>query len=292
MNAGFDLGTGKKPKADSKPYVNSEVALKWYKSAAENGHMHAQYRAGLIIWDAKEYGSILRRQDPYLDEKEKEQRKKRADNSTLWYGKAAKDGFAPAQVAMGIYCEEYTDSLSAKRWFEKAAVQEDPDGMFCLAWLFYNGKVLGHGIEKDLKQADEWFKKAALAGQLDARVPFIWKALKGDNEAYRFLMSLPGFDDFEYEVGLLYYGHDYRYRKLELKENIGKAIKYLKISAEQRNNPDAQYWVGYIHEHEKANTLYNLTGIPQLNSKNEARKYYEMAAMQGHDAAMRALKRF
>lgn len=41
LSTGFDPGSRKTPKDNSKPHVDSDIALKWYQSAAENGHVLA-----------------------------------------------------------------------------------------------------------------------------------------------------------------------------------------------------------------------------------------------------------
>lgn len=296
IDARFQLGRIYDPEIDSKEKEKSgfkdkidiRTARKWYESAGKNGHMIAQYRAGVLHWNAKKYGSLVARKTQY-DIEHPEVNKPSVSKS--WYLRAAESGYVPAQTATGICCEELGQSLIAKKYFEKAAEQGDSVGMFCLGHMYYNGKTFGRGIEKDLEKAYVWFEKAALAGYLDARVPFIWKAIKGDKSSYNFLMSLPGFDDFEYEVGMLYYDGCYHYKVLGLHKSISKAIQYLKKSAEQGNNPKAQYQLGYIYEKGKHNeNIRDIVNLDTRGNLKKARKYYEMAAAQGHDAARRALR--
>lgn len=106
------------------------------------------------------------------------------------------------------------------------------------------------------------------------------------------MMSLPGFDDFEYEIGMLYYDGHYHYNVLGLRKNINKAIRHLKKSAEQGNNPKAQYQLGYIYEKGKhSEDICDVVGLDPRGNLKKARKHYEMAAAQGHDDALRGLKR-
>ena len=66
-----------------------------------------------------------------------------------------------AQNLLGIF---YLDGTGVQQnysqalyWFEKAAIQNDPDAQYNLGRLYYEGK----GVPQDYAQAHYWLKKAA-----------------------------------------------------------------------------------------------------------------------------------
>ena len=81
-----------------------------------------------------------------------------------WYGKAAEQGYAPAQNELGgCYYYGYggeRDFKKAVEWVERAAEQEFAAAQFNLGVCYRNGE----GVEKDFAKAAEWFAKAAEHG--------------------------------------------------------------------------------------------------------------------------------
>ena len=87
-----------------------------------------------------------------------------ADKGQFLIRTAAEEGFAPAQVVLGRAVEaepeKTRDLAEARSWYEKAAAQEDPDGLLALAHFFDQG-IAG---ARDPVQAFDAFRRAARAG--------------------------------------------------------------------------------------------------------------------------------
>ena len=85
-----------------------------------------------------------------------------------WFRKAAEQGAARAQFALGdcYYKGEgiEQDEKEAVKWYRKAADQGLADAQYNLGVCYYDGK----GVEEDKKEAVKWFGKAADQGDADA----------------------------------------------------------------------------------------------------------------------------
>jgi len=79
-----------------------------------------------------------------------------------WLGKAAAQGHARAQFHMGNLTE---DKVKSAEWYEKAAEQGDVDAQYELGLLYYNGE----GVPKDEIKAGQWFNKAGEQGHEKAK---------------------------------------------------------------------------------------------------------------------------
>ncbi len=145
---------GKDPLAVDIIWGNGEFrhydeAVKWYKKAAESGHLKAQYRLG-YMYSVGEGVS----QDFY--------------ESGKWYKKAAEQGDSEAQYSLGLLylyggVEKYRSE--AVIWLQKAAKQGHLDAQYQLGRIY----ATGDGVEKDDEKAVKWLQKAADQGHADAR---------------------------------------------------------------------------------------------------------------------------
>jgi TPR repeat protein len=77
-------------------------------------------------------------------------------------GKAAEQGYARAQFHMGLFAE---DNAKSAEWYEKAAEQGDADAQYELGLLYFTGE----GVPKDRNKAGQWFKKAGDQGNEKAK---------------------------------------------------------------------------------------------------------------------------
>jgi tetratricopeptide (TPR) repeat protein len=81
----------------------------------------------------------------------------------------AKEGDAIAETDIGkMYVEGRgvaEDFAEAKRWFEKAAAQNQPDGLYNLGLMYADGE----GVPQDYAEAIKWYRLAADRGQADAQ---------------------------------------------------------------------------------------------------------------------------
>ena len=120
-------------------------AAKFYLSAAEKGHIAAQYNLAYLY----EHGLGV----PH-DFKQ----------AAAWYRKAALQGDAEAQNNLGVLYATgrgvpQRDS-DAVHWYRLAAEQTDPEGMSNLGMMYLQGR----GMKRDLIEAFKWIRQAAENG--------------------------------------------------------------------------------------------------------------------------------
>ena len=117
-------------------------AARWYRKAAERGHMYAQYNLAFCY----DRGLGV----PALPVE-----------AAKWYKKAAEQGHAPSQCSIGLCYETgggvIKDLTEAVGWYKKAAEQGYAAAQCNLGYCFKNGI----GIKQDEEIAFEWFLKAA-----------------------------------------------------------------------------------------------------------------------------------
>lgn len=127
-----------------------ELALKWYRLAAEQGHAGAQFNLGAMYQFEEgvpqDYEEALK-----------------------WYRLSAEQEDAYAQVNLGaMYCNGegvLQDYQEAVRWFRKAADQGDADGQFNLGVMYDNGT----GVRQRKAQAIKLYRLAAAQGHAEAQ---------------------------------------------------------------------------------------------------------------------------
>mgnify|MGYP006343379143 CR=1 FL=1 len=128
---------------------NYAEAAKWYRKAAEQGNVAAQYNLGVC------YKIGLGVQQDYAE-------------AVKWYRKAAEQGLADAQYNLG-YCYEAGQGVSqdyaeAVKWYRKAAEQGHARAQYSLGVCYVNGR----GVQQDYAEAVKWFRKAAEQGLEEA----------------------------------------------------------------------------------------------------------------------------
>jgi TPR repeat protein len=129
---------------------DSVEAASWYRKAAEQGYAQAQYIFGLMsasgIGVAEDYAQAV-----------------------FWYRKAAEQGHAQAQYQFGVML--YTgsgvavDDVQAVSWYRKAAEQGHAQAQYALGVIF----EYGFGAAEDDVQAVSWYRKAAEQGHTRAQ---------------------------------------------------------------------------------------------------------------------------
>jgi TPR repeat protein len=87
----------------------------------------------------------------------------------FWYRKAAEQGDAVAQDALGDLYDSgrgvRRDYAQAALWYRKAAEQGDADAQDSLGYLYHKGQ----GVPQDDAQAATWSRKAAEQGDAEAQ---------------------------------------------------------------------------------------------------------------------------
>jgi TPR repeat protein len=125
-------------------------ALERYRSASDAGQLEAK-----VNWARCVELGIGGKPDP-----------EKAD--FLWQ-QAAEAGFPSAQSRLGIMelngIRRPRNETAAREWFEKAALQADPDALYRMSHCYQNG---WGGAPKDTVKAVEYTLKAANGGNLDA----------------------------------------------------------------------------------------------------------------------------
>jgi TPR repeat protein len=122
--------------------ADAAEAVKWYRSAAAQGHARAQAGLGFMLHTG-------RGADPDLAE------------AIQWYRKAAAQGRATAQFNLGkIHLDGEgvdVDEGEALRWFQMAANQDYPAALISLARMYEEGRA----VERDPARAFKLTKRAA-----------------------------------------------------------------------------------------------------------------------------------
>ncbi len=141
-------------------YSDDEKAVYWYKKAANQGDVIAQYNLG-YAYDNGEGVSKSEQQAVY------------------WYKKAANQGDIDAQNNLG-YAYQNGEGVSqnyekARYWYEKAANQGHVAAQFGLGIIYR----LGEGVSQNYEKAKYWYEKAANQGHKDAQYSLGVRYAKG-----------------------------------------------------------------------------------------------------------------
>ena len=138
--AQFCLGQHHAERSDVIP--EHKEAVKWYRMAAQQGHVEAQFSLGGLYeggyGDARDY-----------------------EEAAKWYRMAGSDGHVQAQFDLGLLYEEGRLGSARKyeqaaNWYRKAALEGDWQAQFQLGKLFAEG----NGVEQDEVQALMWCELA------------------------------------------------------------------------------------------------------------------------------------
>lgn len=132
-----------------KEYLNQEEekeeellkeSLKYYKIAARNQHVEAQYK----LFEIYSNGEIIEKDN---------------QEAIKWLKESAEQGYAEAQNDLGIYCRD--ESKFGKKlafgWFEKAARQGYAEAQTNVGECYKEGL----GVERNTQRAFYWFNEAA-----------------------------------------------------------------------------------------------------------------------------------
>ncbi|CAK0751144.1 conserved hypothetical protein [Gammaproteobacteria bacterium] len=125
-------------------------AAKWYRLAAEQGHINAQCRLG----DLYANGWGVARDDA---------------EAAVWYQRAAGQGDADGQFNLGVlYANGWgvaRNDAEAVKWFQKAAEQGDVNAQFNLGDIYARGL----GVTRDDSEAVSWYRMAAEQGDASSQ---------------------------------------------------------------------------------------------------------------------------
>ena len=128
---------------------NNKEAVKWYRSAADQGYASAQYSLGRMYDDG---------QGVETDDVE----------AVKWYRLAADQEYAAAQNMLGLHYDTgdgvELDDAEAVKFYQLAADQNYPSAQYNLGLMY----EYGEGVESDEKEACRWTRSAADLGHAEA----------------------------------------------------------------------------------------------------------------------------
>lgn len=243
--------------------MNSSGAVKWFRKAAEQGHVGAQSRLGYYY--EKGVGA-----DKDLPE------------AVKWYRKAAEQGNAKAQFDLGkCYSNGIgltKDATEAVKWYRKAAEQGNADAQCNLGYCYNKGE----GILEDKFEAVNWYRKAAEQGDAQAQnnLGCCYRDGEGVAQDYKeavkwfFKGAENGNSTAQCNLGWCYING------MGIAEDKGQAAGWFSMAA-KRGDAVAQFNLGRCYEQGE--------GVAKNESK--AVTWYRKAADQGNEYAIEALKR-
>jgi TPR repeat protein len=155
-------------------------SARWLRKAAEQGYADAQYNLGVLYYEGENQGvpqddtqapfwrRKIRAWRAYINSVDFHNSEHwRYTQAALWFRKAADQGDAEAQDALGdLYDSDQgglQDYEQAAFWYRKAADQGYADAQWSLGGLYLDGQ----GVPRDYAEAYFWYDLAA-AGEQDA----------------------------------------------------------------------------------------------------------------------------
>jgi TPR repeat protein len=226
--------------------------VKWYRKAAEQGDVQAQYDLGKryheglgVAKDDNEAIKWLRKAGEGENGKGQDLLNTiEANVEDVWVRSAAEQGDAKAQFKLG---QRYhhgwgvaRSEAEAEKWFRKAAEQGDVEALWFLGWKYEHGR----GVARNRAEAVKWYRKAAEQGDAKAQCRLGEKYHKGRDVA----------------------------------QDDGEAVKWYRKAAEQ-GDEKGQYRFGLM--------VLEGRGVPQ--SYDEAERWLRKSAIQGNSMAQSML---
>ena len=199
---------------------NLTNAISYYTIAAERDWDYARSRLGdIYCWEIKDYAQAEK-----------------------WYRKAAEQGNAHAQFALGQMYDVGNgvpkDSAEAIKWYRKAAEQNNALSQFALGQIYYKS----FGVPKDTVEALKWFRKAAEQGDASAQCLLGWIYEMGDGvskdsvEAFKWYRKAAEQGDTEAQNNL---GGMYC-EGVGVRQDYAEAYKWYNVAAAQGANHAAR----------------------------------------------------
>lgn len=131
---------------------SDELAVSYYRKAAEQGNAAGQYLLDLIYEDSIVINN---------NEKALAWYRQTTEHAVACYHKAAEQGSSIAKYLLGwVYKNGIgveKDNAEAAFWYLQAAEQNSPAAQFKLGEMYHNG----WGVERNDEQAVTWYRKAA-----------------------------------------------------------------------------------------------------------------------------------
>lgn len=179
---------------------NNLEAMKYFKKAAEQGHVDAQYQLGKMYeYDVEipaEQEAMESRGVYTINEDSGMENSQNAKNFLVAMGKLMRD-FHQNQAA-------------AVKWYKKAASQGHADAQYKVGMNYALGSG---GLNEDYNKAAKWWKKAAKQGQASAQYELGGMYYIGEGVSQNYHEALKLFDKAaeqgipmaNYKLGVMYY---------------------------------------------------------------------------------------
>jgi TPR repeat protein len=234
-----------------------EISIEQLKVKAEQGNAVAQDKLSEMYYNDQDY-----------------------TKSFEWGIKAAKQGYANAQVNIGYLYDEgigvKQDYTKAMEWYLKAAEQ----GVAMAQCYLGNMYGDGNGVKQDYAKAMEWYRKAAEQGNTIAQynVGYYYYEGLGVKQDYAKAMEWflkvaeQGDADAQCRLGDMYGEGE------GMKQDYAKAMEWYLKAAEQGNDV-AQYSLGVMY----------YVGLGVEEDEFKAMKWHLKAAEQGNSNAQKAI---
>ena len=245
-------------------------ADRWFRKAAENGSVEAQYYLGCKYEYENAYEAIK------------------------WFCKVAEQGYAAVTKRLVELVDRTgikIDESDIVRWLRTAVENGDADAKFLLGDCY----AFGRGVEKDEAIAVKWYRRAVKSGayiaqtylkaveQEDAQAQYELgvcyacglEARKNEAEAAKWYRKAAeqGYAEAQNSLGVCYSCGS------GVEKDEVEAVKWYRRAAEQ-GHVDAQFNLGVSYRY----------GWGVAKDESEAMKWYRKAAEQGHYAAQLYLK--
>lgn len=232
--------------------ANVDKAVKYYRRAAEHGHVKASYYMGVYYqfhsWNKKE--------------------------SIKWYQRAANKNDLNAKLRLGLVSKDET----SKAWLTQVAEAEDARAQYELGLLYEQDESSTENIEIALR----WYQKSAAQCYLPAenKMGYCYEhgigVEKNLERAYDFYSNLEATNSPEakYFLGFCY---ETGFKK---EKNVAKAVQFYKHAAKA----DRRSWSrekGYSPAEYRLGLCYR-DGVGVAKDLAESKKWLVRAAVQGH----------
>jgi len=160
--------------------INYEKASKWFEKAAKEGYAEAQYHLSIMYAKGQHVPNDQKKSFELLKQSAENGHPAAQyylgtayrdgllglhpdkDKALTWIGKAAEQAFAGTLAGLSAS----PDLQAFVDWVRKSAAEGNADAQFILGVLYETG--IG-GVPQDLKEAIQWFEKAARQGHIAAR---------------------------------------------------------------------------------------------------------------------------
>ena len=189
----------------------------------------------------------------------------------------AEQGDAEAQVDLGFRYNKglfgvEKDLRKAVKWYRKAAEQGDADGQYLLGLAYWSGE----GVEQDLREAVKWYRKAAEQGYAYGQIAlgFAYGGGKGvaKNQREAVRWHRKGVEQVHYFLQQML--SDAYWDGKGVEKDRSEAVRIFRMAAEQ-GNARAQTNLGYAY----------WKGEGVITDKREAYIWWSIAKVEGYETA-------